>query len=339
MMVLQVGLASDDIQAGVRGSIVAVDMSHLLGEFALSAGAFAGCGQLRNVVWPPGLRGMGPSSFEASGLEAADLRSTLVERIAEKAFRNCRRLSMVMLPHILSDVGDMAFEGCHCLPSVDLSGTRVTRIGACAFGDCGALKGICLPSSMEVLGSDCFRNSGVIAIDLRKTCVTWLSAYAFRDCTALREVSVPATLTGLDCGCVNGSGLSVLDLSRTCLRQVGEAVFMGCPQLHRLILPRSLQIVGKRFLAGSGLAFLDLSMTAITRLYFWTFAEAGNLLAIAATARPGGNCLLDAASAALAGRLERSSESWRFARVCPVGSASGFRCAQCGVDEWDHGAR
>jgi hypothetical protein len=138
-MVVQVGLASGDVCAGLRKSIGAVDMSHLVGELTLSAGAFAGCAALRRVAWPVGMVGMGASCFEDSDLEAADLSLTRVKRIPEKAFRNCGHLSEVLFPPVLTDIGNGAFEHCRCLPLLDLSAARATRIGYSAFGDCMAL--------------------------------------------------------------------------------------------------------------------------------------------------------------------------------------------------------
>lgn len=129
--------------------------------------AFAECRELKSVVLPEGLTGIGESAFEMAdeehtdkdgdkrGLTAVTLPKSLT-CIGEYAFSKTA-LKSVTVPGTVRQISAHAFGDCENLAEINL-GYGVTTIGDSAFAGCEALKeaDITLPETVTFIGSKAF---------------------------------------------------------------------------------------------------------------------------------------------------------------------------------------
>lgn len=109
----------------------------------ISAQAFEGRVQLREVVIPEGVEVIEPNAFAfCENLERVSLPGTLRE-IGRAAFRACRSLREVDIPAGVRLTGGDAFRDCALLERVVLWGE--TALGANAFRGCTSLREAELP--------------------------------------------------------------------------------------------------------------------------------------------------------------------------------------------------
>ncbi|MDE5618647.1 MAG: leucine-rich repeat domain-containing protein [Clostridia bacterium] len=99
---------------------------------AIKRFAFDGCGFIRRVVIPQG-----------------------VKRIESAAFMGCKNLTSVVLPSGLNRIGGLAFGGCKKLTSVVIP-EGVKDIGGLAFSGCKHLINVIIPKSVENIAAYAF---------------------------------------------------------------------------------------------------------------------------------------------------------------------------------------
>ena len=117
--------------AGAARTAYTVDPAAIM----IESHAFAGAGNLEDIVLPGGIVQIGTEAFAGSGLTGIDL-SSLAELTAlpDGAFDNCQALSEVLLPAGLVSIGREAFSRCHALLILDIPDS-VNRIGSNAFSE------------------------------------------------------------------------------------------------------------------------------------------------------------------------------------------------------------
>jgi Leucine-rich repeat (LRR) protein len=118
---------------------------------------------------------------QAAFADCANLTSFTAESwagaLANRLFQNCVSLPSIEIPAAITNVGNMAFDGCENLATVTFKhakkADKLTKIGNYAFRNCAALT----------------------ALDLSKTKLVNLdSKYPFEGCTALAEITFPDEL-------------------------------------------------------------------------------------------------------------------------------------------------
>lgn len=70
--------------------------------------------------------------------------------IGADCFKDCDKLTTVILPKTLKEIDDRAFSGCSNLRGIYIP-EGVTRIGNSAFANCSSLEAIYLPESIEII--------------------------------------------------------------------------------------------------------------------------------------------------------------------------------------------
>ena len=75
--------------------------------------------------------------------------------IGDNAFRDCQRLSSIVIPDTVTSVGTYSFFGCSSLTSLDL-GKGIKTIGNAVFYYCSSLTYIVIPDSVESIGLNAF---------------------------------------------------------------------------------------------------------------------------------------------------------------------------------------
>ena len=197
-----------------------------------------------------------------------------VKVIEKQGFKNCKKLTSVVIPEGITTIPKEAFQYCTSVKSIEFP-SSITDIETNAFQYCSALTAINLPASLKNIGEDVFGcNSKVASITVDsansvyhsegnccikttdnkvvfgcKTSVipdyiTSIGDYAFNCCTTLKSIKFPNGLTNIGKFAFNGcTGLKSIKLPTT-LTSVEIGAFMWCTNLKGVELPQSLTNIG-----------------------------------------------------------------------------------------------
>lgn len=116
--------AAKKIIQGFDSSVIPSDGS----VTTISAGAFAGCSGLKNIIIPNDITAIEAGAFNSSGL------------------------TNITVPGSVTEIGPAAFGNCPDLVYVTIE-DGVTSISANAFNDCPKLKSITIPASVTTIGA------------------------------------------------------------------------------------------------------------------------------------------------------------------------------------------
>lgn len=126
------------------------------------------------------VRRIGSSSFKDCARMTSLVLPTTVTSIEYDAFWNCTGLKSMTIPDSVTYMSSYVFEGCTGLESVVLP-SGLTRIEYGTFYGCSALKSVTIPSG-----------------------VTEICDYAFYNCAALASVSIPALVGQIGANALTG---------------------------------------------------------------------------------------------------------------------------------------
>lgn len=108
------------------------------------------------------------------------------------AFRDCTKLTEVVLPSTMTSIGNYAFSGCTKLTNVTISDS-VTSIGDGAFYECSSLTSVTIPNSVTSIGKQTFSGCTNLTSVTIPDSVTWIGNYAFQNCTDLTDITYNGT--------------------------------------------------------------------------------------------------------------------------------------------------
>ena len=130
------------------------------------------------------------------GVKGDVIIPNIVTRIGDYAFANCIGLNSVVIPPSVTSIGLSAFEGCSGLTSVTI-GNGVTRIGDYAFKGCSGLTRVTIPDSVTSIGSSAFSGcSGLTSLTIPDS-VTSIGDRAFSGCHGFTSVTIPNSVTSI----------------------------------------------------------------------------------------------------------------------------------------------
>lgn len=166
------------------------------GIVAIAEGAFLDNRDIRSVVCPDTLLGIGKKAFQnCDRLQRIQLHSGLT-LIESSAFENCRQLKDIRLPDTLTDLGDRAFCGCQMLGRIVIP-PGIARICDYTFKDCEHALQIYFSGKVTQIGNSAFEYcKSVTRIQLPKT-VTQIGKYAFYGCSALSDFFFPKDIISI----------------------------------------------------------------------------------------------------------------------------------------------
>ncbi len=134
----------------------------------------------------------------------ATLDGYLVVNVGANAFRNCVRLTSVVMPNCATNIGEYAFCGCSGLTEVEIP-CGVSGIGAHAFQGCSKLVDVELPDGLVRIGGYAFASCRRFADIVLPESLAEIGDYAFAWNGSLTDIRLPASLV-----------------------ELGESVFWGC---------------------------------------------------------------------------------------------------------------
>ncbi|MBP5713472.1 MAG: leucine-rich repeat domain-containing protein [Prevotella sp.] len=165
-----------------------------------------------------------------------------VSSIGENAFRNCAKLSSVVLPSTLVWIKDNAFNGCINLNSISIP-YGVTQLGNNVFANCNTLSNVSLPNSLTTLGIGTFANCiSIASIEIPES-ITTLEGENFSGCLSLEKIVLPNTLKKISGTFVFGNCQSLKTIKLTeGLTEIGSYSFSGSG-LYSIVIPNSVTTI------------------------------------------------------------------------------------------------
>ncbi|MBR3871846.1 MAG: leucine-rich repeat protein [Paludibacteraceae bacterium] len=104
-------------------------------------GIFSGCENLKEVILPSKMTGIGQYVFSGCSALTSITLSENIKSIGSYAFAGCTGITSVTLPKSVNTIGANAFENCTGLTTLEI-GSGVTSIGEKAFNGCSSLESV-----------------------------------------------------------------------------------------------------------------------------------------------------------------------------------------------------
>lgn len=100
-----------------------------------------------------------------------------VTAISDGCFRDCDRLTTIILPETVTIIGENAFTGCDALRGIYIP-NGVLSVGSNALAECPALEAVSFPSSISEIGDGCLdHNESLQHIFYDGTFAQWQELY------------------------------------------------------------------------------------------------------------------------------------------------------------------
>lgn len=164
---------------------------------SIGVNVFQNCTSLTTFAWPTSnisaLRTISGYMFDGCIALQSVTGIDNVTTINDYAFRNCKAFDAFTFP-ALTTVGSYSFMGCDALTSVNF--VKSTTIYSHAFEDCTALADVTFNPTMVSIGTNAFKNTGIVEITLPThytTTGTRLGSGVFEGCKKLTTVNIPPT--------------------------------------------------------------------------------------------------------------------------------------------------
>lgn len=198
----------------------------------------------------------------------SEIESVPVTAIADHAFSG-KRISAVIIPSSVTEIGDYAFFNCVNLNAAVIRGSGLVSVGEYAFGST-ALRTVTLPDSVTEVGqrafSDCRSLTGVsVGATANAGAVsTTIGSEAFFQCTALNKVVLGDGVTEIGerafffCG-----ALEDLTLGSE-ISSIGEFCFYQCTALTEVTIPDQVTTVKEQTFMYSGLTSVTIPASVTT---------------------------------------------------------------------------
>lgn len=165
-----------------------------------------------------------------------------VKEINNLAFRDCKKLTNIIIPESVTSIGIGAFYDCSGLTSVVIPNS-VTGLGGSVFRNCTSLTSVTIPNSVTDIEDDAFYNCTSLTSITIPESVTGIGSYAFYDCSSLTSMTIPSNVTNIKnsafSGCSNLLNITICDSIAT----IGKYAFNGCKSLKSLTIPKSVETI------------------------------------------------------------------------------------------------
>lgn len=245
------------------------------GAISIDRYAFSGTAYYNNSDnWENGVLYIGNYLIKAKPEEIGseyNIKSSTMG-IAASAFEICEKLTKIILPNSITNIGDYAFNCCTALTSTNIPDS-VTSIGSGTFKNCKKLTKIILPNSVTHIGSGAFDDTpyydknyndisnwdgSVFYLDnwifdadtsisgnyQVKEGTRGIAGSAFADCAGLTGIVLPDSLKGIGDNafsyCIDLTDITLPDN----LENIGGYAFFGCTELTSLVIPPSVAEIG-----------------------------------------------------------------------------------------------
>ena len=172
-----------------------------------------------------------------------------VTRIGKQAFFGCRAMTAISLPATITEIDESAFSTTGLL-SVEIP-NGVSSVRCALFNCCKSLSSVGLPSSVLSIDDMAFASCEALkAIELPDH-LRSIGTSAFEGCKSLRVIDMPDSVVSIGGGvCINCSNLSSVSLSQN-LVEIPSRAFNGCESLSAIDIPQKVTHIGEYAFAGT----------------------------------------------------------------------------------------
>lgn len=225
-----------------------------------------------------------------------------VTAIGEKAFKDCDKLTGLIIPGSVTSIGASAFAGCTNLGAKIMQSTEgtsgplkapirpdqttfvipegVTSIGAFAFKDCSSLTSISIPETVTSIGDGAFSGCENLSDIVIPSNVTEMGENVFDGCTSITSITIPDGVESIDdyafAGCTN---LTEVIIPET-VKSIGQYAFYECSNLTSIDIPSTVTTIGQHaFDDCENLVNINIP-NGVTRIEPFTFAACMSLTRI-----------------------------------------------------------
>ena len=123
---------------------------------------------------------------------------TSVTKLEPAAFQNCSSLRRITIPANVTEIGDLAFDGCYELYNVFFTDGCLERVGNFAFSSCVSLQQLHLPSTVKSLGNGAFNYCQTLEDVTIPDGVENIRSNTFSACEMLKSIVIPCSVKSLD---------------------------------------------------------------------------------------------------------------------------------------------
>ena len=195
-------------------------------------------------------------SYSLSGLGSCDrtvlrvpetYKNMPVTAVAAKAFfGKGYRITEVVLPDTITEIGAYAFNECISMTNIHLP-QSVVKIGEYAFARCCTLKQVVIPEKVTVLERGVFAECILLETAIMTGKVTAIKQNAFFGCLNLSGITIPDTVTSIGAEALRGcQKITELQLPEG-LIELGRGTLSDCISLETIRIPVAITSVESLF--------------------------------------------------------------------------------------------
>ena len=136
----------------------------------------------------------GANAYTGNLVMPSSLGGYPVARIGSSAFKDCARMTSLVLPNTLKSIYGDAFWNCTALKSMTIPAS-VQSMSSYVFEGCTGLESVVLPSGLTRIEYGMFYGCAALKSVTIPSGVTEICGSAFYNCSALASVSIPALVS------------------------------------------------------------------------------------------------------------------------------------------------
>jgi hypothetical protein len=218
-------------------------------------------------------------AFNGKSMLTSIILPTVLTSIGDSAFALCSGLTDISIPSLVNSIGNYAFVGCNKLTSIVIP-SMVSIIEDWTFYSCTSLTSVTIPSSVKEIRAGAFYYcSGLKTVEI-PSLVTTIGESAFSNCTGLLSITIPSSVTSLGSSVFKGcSGLTSVTIPSS-IKTISSYTFSSCSKLDTIIIPSSVTSLGSyAFSYCSGLTSITIP-SSVTTIGNYAFYYCTNLASV-----------------------------------------------------------
>ena len=181
----------------------------------------------------------------------------VVTEIGDYAFSSCSSLTSIDIPDDVTSIGSSAFSDCSSLTSINIP-NGVTSIDG-VFSGCSSLASVTIPESVTSIGDNAFSYCSSLTSIVIPDAVTSLGKSAFEDCKALTSIDIPDAVTSLGKSAFEGcNALASINIPNG-VTSIAERTFKDCSSLTSIDIPNGVTSIDAQVFSGcNALALINI---------------------------------------------------------------------------------